>query len=725
MCTSFHSALASLLALQLLLVPARAQQSAPRQPAPPPQQQEKKDQKPHPEAVIRAFTDIVLIDVQVAGRDGKPVKGLKAEQFTLLENGKEQKISTFDYYDVETVETVSREEQKPIVISLGAVAAPEQVREQVRDHRLVVLFYDLTSMQPDELLRAIEAGQKFLREQMTPADLVAILAFANRLGVIAPFTNQQELLLAQLNRLQPGKDANLAETPAGVAAQGEQGVAEDVNAAFTADETEFNIFNTDRKLAALESVANLLRDIPGKKSLIHFAGGITQTGEDNRSQLRAAVDAANRANVSFYTVDTRGLEASVPGGDARQGGASGTAMYSGAAVFRQGGARQDSRDTLATLATDTGGRSFFDLGDLKEVFEKVQDDTSGYYLLGYYSSDARKDGKWRQVKVRVHAPGIRVQHREGYYAPKEFGVFTAEDRERHLEEAMRAETPRVELPLALETAYFRVGQDELFVPIAAKLASSALEWAKKRGQHEATFDFALEVREERSGRPAAALRDTVKVKLEAERFQQVQQRAIVYQGGVLLGPGHYRIKFLARDNESGRIGTFEQPLELPAARDDRIELSSVLLSSQIEAVRKTSEVEKKALGVEARLKESPLEMGGERIIPSVTRVFTTQQKLYVFFQAYFPAKVDPAKLRAGLVFFRNGERLSETPLVEPAEADAQKRVAGFRISLPLDKLAPGRYTVQAVAIEAGGAHAAFARAYFALRTPPVPRASSE
>jgi len=709
----------SALVIASLVAPAGAAQNQGQSTPSAPQ---KKQQGAEPgERVIRVYSDLVLIDVQVIGRDGKPVKGLKQENFKLLEDGKEQKVASFDYYDIETIETAGAADQKPILVSLGAVAQPEKVRETVRDHRLIVLFFDMTSMQPDELLRAITAAQKYLREQMTPADLVGVVVFGNRLNVYANFTNDRESLVRAVGRLRPGKEAQLAGAVDNAAAAGEEAVTEDTGDAYTADETEFNIFNTDRKLAAIEGLCSLLRDIPGKKQVIEFAGGITQTGQENRSQLRSTVDAANRANVSLYTVDTRGLQASVPGGNADTGAAAGTAMFSGAAVFRQAASRQDSRETLATLSQDTGGRAFFDMGDFKEVFEQVQEDASGYYLLGYYSANGQKDGKWRDVKVKVVAPGTKVRHREGYYAAKDYTRFNTEDRERQLDEAMRAENPRVELPLAVEASQFRLNNDEVYVPVAVKLAASALDWAEKRGRRETEFDFAAEVRltmaQGRVGPVMGVMRDTVKVKLDSERFQQVSQRAIVYQGGFILAPGSYRLKFLARENESGRIGTFEQDLLIPLRQPERLELSTIMLSSQLETVKKTTEVEKKSFADGAKMARSPLEMGGERIIPSVTRVFTTQQKMYVFFQAYAPAKVDPATLRAGLLFFRGGERLSETPMVEPAEVDAKTRSASFRLSLPLDKFAPGRYTVQAVTVQTGGGHSAFARGYFALRPP--------
>ena len=114
-----------------------------------------------------------------------------------------------------------------------------------------------------------------------------------------------------------------------------------------------------------------------------------------------------------------------------------------------------------------------------------------------------------------------------------------------------------------------------------------------------------------------------------------------------------------------------------------------------------------------------LDVNGQRIVPSVTRVFTADQMLYVFFQAYAPSKTDVNSLRAGLVFFRNGQRFDDTPVVEASEVDAKTHTASFRIALPLSKLPAGRYTVQTVVVEAGGSLSVFGRNFFALRTKPA------
>jgi VWFA-related protein len=666
---------------------------------------------------IRSTVSLVEIDVQVANRDGKPVKGLKQEQFSVTEDGKPQKISTFEYNDIEQIETAGKTDEAPITVPLGTVSSPEEIKAVVRDHRMIVMFFDLTSLQSEDLLRSTRAAQKYLQEQMTPADLVAVVAFGNTLKVVANFTNDRELLKQSVEAVIPGHEAALAQlADAAAAADGETLVSEDTGAAFTADDTEFNIFNTDRKLAAVEALCEVLEGIPGKKSIIQFTSGITQTGEENRSELIAATNSANRSNVSIYSVDSHGLVTATPGGDASVGASGGNAMFTGATVISQSQSRQDSRETLATLAGDTGGRTFFDVGDFGKVFQSVQNDTSGYYLVGYYSTNAANDGAWRRVHVKIDPlpAGVRIRAREGYYAPKNFGVFTTEDRERQLEQAFQSEVPEVELPVAVETSQFRLDANRVFVPIDAKLAPSALQWAQKRGSRETAFDFAAEVRDAKSNRVVGALRDTITVKIGAEQFQDIQRRSLVYQGGIILGPGEYKLKFLARENESGRIGTFEQKLLLAPPLADRLQLSSMLLSSQVEAVQNTAQVKTQALAKDAKLKSSPLDVGGERIIPSVTRVFTGEQTLYVFFQAYAPQKADANSLRAGLVFFRNGQRLSDTPMVAPTEYDEKSRTASFRLSLPLSALSVGRYTVQAVVVEAGTSYAAFARNYFAL-----------
>jgi VWFA-related protein len=711
----------SLLAVGLCMSSASLGQQQPGPPPPP----------PNPASALRAQSNVVRIDVEVTDSSGRPIKGLRADQFEITDNGKVQKISTFTYSDIEHLDMAGPGgAETPLVIPVDSPTSTASVTdaamEKVRDRRLIALFFDMTSMETDDIIRAHDAAQKFLKQQMSPADLVAVVMFSTRLAVLANFTNDHSTLEKAVAQVLPGAASQIASPLYAAAQNGEYDVQQDTGDAYTPDETEFNVFNTDQKLEAVEGLVDVLAAIPGRKALVEFTGGITQTGEENRAELRAATDAANRADVSIYSIDARGMFATPPGGDATTAPATGTSMFSGAAVFHQTDQREDSRDTLATLSTDTGGRAFFDLGDLSDAFPRIQQENNGYYLIGYdLPADVKRDGSWHAVRVKVNAPGAHVRARNGYFAPRDFQHLQKEDRNQQLVDALREENPEVDLPVAVETAMFRIAGQQVYVPISAKLASSALDWAKKHGRREAEFDFAAEVRAVPSGQSVASLRDTITVHLDEQRFQQVNRSSLVYQGGVVVPPGIYRLKFVARENESGKIGTFEEPLVVPQRPTAKLSLSSVLLSSQLVPVEKSAEVQTRAQGTRAKLASTPLEMNGAKIVPSVTRFFNQQQTLYVFFQAYYPDKtgkdqpLDPSTLRAGLVFFRGGVQVNLTPLLAPTAVDPSSRTASFRISLPLAKLPTGRYTVQAITIAAGTEQSAFGRAYLALEQAPT------
>jgi VWFA-related protein len=732
---SRRSSIASVAALGFLIVAAgariSAQQAAPSTAAP--AQNASAAQTLHmSSSVLRAQSEIVRIDVEVTDGKGRPIKGLRADQFSITDDGKAEQISTFSYADIEQMETAGPESSQPVVVPVDnegpnvRPAEQEAVSNEIHNRRMIVLFFDMTSMATDDILRAHDAAEKFLKSQMSPADLVAVVTFSTNLAILANFTNDRPTLEKAVAALVPGAASQLGNPLYAAAQNGEYDVQQDTGAAYTADETEFNVFNTDQKLEAIENLTEVLAGIPGRKALVEFTGGITQTGEENRAELRAATDAANRADVSIYSIDARGMFATPPGGDATATAATGNSMFSGASVFHQTDQREDSRDTLATLSTDTGGSAFFDLGDLSDAFPKIESENSGYYLIGYnLPPSVKRDGTWHAVRVKVDVKGAHVRYRNGYYAPRDFQHLEKEDRDQELADAMDSEDPEVDLPIAVETGMFRINDQQAYVPIAAKLSSSALDWAKKHDRHEAAFDFAAQVRAVPSGQVVAQLRDTITVHLDEERYQQVSRSDLVYQGGVVLAAGNYRLKFLAREDESGKIGTFEQPISIPVRAPSHMTLSSVLLSSQLVQAERSSEVRTQGQGMRARMAESPLEVQGEKIIPSVTRFFNQGQTLYVFFQAYFPEKASKAEafdantLRGGLVFFRGGVQVNATPLLAPTEIDEHSHTASFRLSIPLAKLPKGRYTVQAVAIAAGTQQSAFGRSYFALEQAPA------
>ncbi|MCC6390686.1 MAG: VWA domain-containing protein, partial [Bryobacterales bacterium] len=298
-------------------------------------------------------TQLVIVNVSVKDKDGNPMEGLKASDFTVLEDGKPQKLSVFEYQRLEE-EALPQPALQPRAAAAPAGGVKPPVATQIasakagevkyKDRRLLVLFFDQASMPVSDQVRAQKAALKFLDTQMTKADVVAVMTFATDLRVVQDFTSDRELLTGVVKKI------GIGETGMADGSTGDDTEA-DTGDAFTQDDSEFNIFNTDRKLAALESAVKMLASLPEKKALVYFASGMNRTGIDNQAQLRATINAAIRSNVAFYPVDARGLVASAPIGDATKGSPGGRAMYSGSSQRTQLSNLQNQQETLDTLAS--------------------------------------------------------------------------------------------------------------------------------------------------------------------------------------------------------------------------------------------------------------------------------------------------------------------------------------------------------------------------------------
>jgi VWFA-related protein len=558
-------------------------------------------------------------------------------------------------------------------------------------------------------LRAKDAAVDFITKQMTASDLVSIMAYGNRFDVLEDFTADRDRLLSRLQKMATGEGAGLADTAATSADEG------DDSGGFVADGTEFNIFNTDRKLTALEDATKKLAAYPEKKALIYFASGLTLTGLENQSQLRATVNSAVRANVSFYPVDARGLTAASPVGDASTSSGRGTGAFTGSKQSGQRNSLTGSQDTLYTLASDTGGKALVDSNDLAMGIRQAQEDISSYYILGYYSSNAAEDGKYRKIQVKLVGKDLqssaKVDYRNGYYAGKVFAKFTAGDKERQLEEALTLGDPVSELPLALEVDYFRVAQNRYLVPISLKIPGSVLALAKKGGKASTDFDFIGQVREQPSGKLVGGVRDNIPVKLSDSDASQLEHRHLQYDAGLTLPPGKYNLRFLARENQTGKMGTFETNFVVPDLSVSKdLRLSSVILSSQKEDVKAavgSADNDKRALA------NHPLIQNGQKTVPSITRVFRKDQTLYVYFEVYDPAPDGASKapsLSAEVDLLQGARKaFSSMPARQDKMTPNRPGVASFSFQVPLAKMSAGQYTAQINVIDEAGKRFAFPR----------------
>jgi len=676
--------------------------------------------------VLRSQTNVVLVDVRVRDKNGKPVTDLTKDNFRVLEDGVPQIVTSFSLEDVQKLAQAEATIGPPATIDLAKLPPNVPPETVLRDRRLTVLFFDVSSMQPDDLIRALKSAQNFVEKKLTPADLVAVVAYTSSLRVLRDFTNDRDALSKTIKSILVGEESSNLSAGAttgeagGTNAAGEEIVAQDVSAAFTPDETEFNIFNTDQKLAAVELLTRMLRALPGRKSVIHFSSGVERTGTENQAQLRATVDAANQANVSLYTLDARGLLALPPGGDASTASPSGTAIYTGAAHTSQLSSLHGSRETLASLSQDTGGRTFYDLNDLGEAFQQIQAENSSYYLLSYSPKNARSDGKFRRIRVEADRSGVNVDARPGYFAPKDFRQFTREDKELQLQQALELDQAFLDLPFVVDTAYFREPDKNYNVVLAAKIPGAAVSFLQKSARHQTEFDFVWRVLDSKE-KPAGYLRDTLPVKISDETFQQVMSGNILYEGSMVLAPGNYRLKVVVRENQTGKMGTFEQSLVLPPVMDTGLALSSVVLSNELQENAAPKSTTKRKSTSNRR---GPLEVGTKSVLPSVTRVFRTSQNLYVLLESYRGklaansefASVNPA---VALAFFRGGAKVAEAGPFQGKLEKAGGGKAMYFVEIPLQKFPVGRYTVQVNVLDPEAARVAFARVPMAIVKEPA------
>ena len=671
-------------------------------------------------------SNLVVEAVTVRDKQGNPVHGLNADDFVLTENGVAQSIRYCEHQDLaQTAKplpaSTPKNEDTTIYDRLvrSQIASESMDKELYKNRRLLAFYFDMTALPPSDQMRSLAAAEKFIRTQMTTADMIAILRYqGGSVDILQDFTENRNRLLSILETMVVGEGQ-------GSAASVDDSSTADTGAAFGQDDSQFNVFNTDRQLSALETAVRMLGRVNEKKSLLYFASGLRLNGIDNQAQLHATVDAAIKAGVSVWTIDARGLVAQAPLGDATQASPGGQAMYTGASAMAVTSGLQQSQDTLYSIASDTGGKAFLDNNDLTHGIVLAQEAISDYYLIGYYTSNAERDGKFRRVRISLKRDQeAKLDYRQGYYADKEFRKFNDVDRERQLEDALMLEDPVTDLTVAMEVDYFQLNRAEYFVPIVVKIPGRELALAKRGGAEYTRIDFVGEIKDLIGGTTVSNVRDNVNIKLSDATALELAKRPIEYDTGFTLLPGKYSIKFLARDDETGRMGTYQTYFVIPNLNKElkRVPISAVVLSSQRvdlkDAIYDATKSKERAKDEAA----NPLVENGKKLIPSVTRVFSAGREVFVYFQAYKQRPQDAAAQPASaaapqtpvfafVTLYQDGKKLFETP-PKAIDPNPQSRLGTMPLSfnLGVDSLPRGRYDCQVTVLDPSAQKAAFWRA---------------
>jgi VWFA-related protein len=660
-------------------------------------------QDAQPAYTFQINSDLVLTNVVVRDKKtGQLVRGLTKDDFTILENGKPQRISTFDFDSVDQATplneaTINGQLGQSIFNAKTGVARPEELR----NHRLIVMFFDLTSMQPEDIERAVDAARNYINKQMQPADIVAVVSLDTDLSLDQDFTQNKQLLLRAVNSYSGASAQGFAPGATSTTNQVEDATS------FTPDESEYNDLNTDRELFAIASISKSLASITEKKSMLYFSGGIQRDGIENQASLHSAINSAVRANLSIYSVDSRGLEAISPLGDASTGSLRGANGYNGTSLQNNLDANFNTQEVMATLSSDTGGKAFFDSNDFSPAFERIQRDTSEYYVLGFRSTDPRRDGRYRRLTIKINRADLKLEYRPGYYAPADYRHSNKEDREQQLEDQLASDLPATDMAVYLAAWYFRTDDTHYYIPVSLVVPGSQIPFVKGGDKDKATLDVIGEVKDS-AGHVIGQARQTVK--LNIDQSQQVRQKNVQYSTGFNLPIGKFHIKFVVRENETGRMGSFEADINIPDLRKRPLKMSSIMLASQRIAAPKHD--------------DNPLVHDGEELVPNLPHVFRQDQHLYFLYEVYSPDKTPPDKSKVRVLtsieFLNGSTKAFETPLVQATELNEPARNAvAFQFDVPLTDLKPGQYTCQINVIDDTGGAFTFPRTAILINPPPT------
>ncbi|MGI8783129.1 MAG: VWA domain-containing protein [Acidobacteriota bacterium] len=642
--------------------------------------------------VIRVTTSHVVVDVNVTDKNGRPVSGLKPEDFRVVEDGAAQTVTNFREVRVGGPAGPAAADA-PRLIPETQVDV-EVVPEKLKEKRVFILLFNLASMGDDDLLEATQSARNFANSSMTPDDALAIYSFGNGLRLLTNFTNSRDVILSAIGKVDQLGKKQAATVPGEEPAtdSSDESVGE-----YVADETEFAMFDTNRQLSAIESLVQLYKEVPQKKAIIFFSSGLTNSGEETHQQLRWTIDLANKNNTSVYTVDTRGLVAITPGGRASEAGSRGTGLYSGTAMAGQMTGFANSQEALVTLAKDTGGKALLDSNDLAPVYRQVQKDAEHYYLVGYNSSNNAHDGRFRRIKVEVARPGVTLRYRQGYTADKSFQSYSQAEKERHLQQAVLEDEQRVDFTLEVATAQFLHRGLFIYAPVFVKFSYKELDLRGSSGKKRYEIDLVGFLKAP-SGLVLQSFRDRILIEPQSD---PARPTSLMYQNGFTLPTGKYEIVLVARENTSGNVSRAQLPLEVRNLKEPELATSSIIFASQLQPMtgatagfKLTSQSQKDA--DKATVIASPLQVGNQELVPHLSRRFTRAQPLLLSFDIYhaLPLGETPEVDVTATILDATGKKIQQAPPIRLERYnDAEARQIRCNFKVPLSRLSAGQYTL--------------------------------
>lgn len=673
------------------------------------------------EGVSQAGVTAVLVDVVVRDRKGEPVHDLTPADFEILEDGVPQKVGSFRPV-FENAPAPPPAAPQPTMTAGNVVgsSAPLDAGPTV-----VALVFD--RLDPEARRLSVLAAQNYFGKQEEAPGYVGI--FGTDLGLTAyvPFTRSVRALRQGLDKMASRGSAtfNSPEDQQKMAdldqqsqtlnqglqqttAAGGQGTSQAVGtsagdavlAQMGADMIrDFQVMERDQQgygtTDGLFAVIDQLKRLPGRKSLVFFSEGLSIPPAVVRLFL-GVIDAANRANVSIYTMDAAGLRAESEQAKIRdevnQAGVNGLSNYASSSQHtsapltkalekNEDVLRQDPANGLGALAHDTGGLAFDNTNNLKQGFDRIESDLRNYYLIGYTPTNDTYDGHFRTIDIKVSRPGVVVAARKGYFAVRDTGGTPINSWEAPLYGALEAQPVPNNFPIRAGALLFPERDRPGLVPVIVDLKTLPLTFQPTGDGKTYSSDFAVMVEFiDAHDKVARKVSQHYEIKGPLANLDRATQGEVIFYREPELQPGVYTMQTIVYDAPTGKASVRYSTVEVPGAKAG-LRVSSLVLVKRGE---KVSEKDKRP--------DSPLLVGDTILYPNLGDPISKGSKEVGFYFAMYPPK--GAAPQARLELLDNGKLVAQIPL-QVASADELGRIqeAG---RLPLDTLSPGTYELRAV-----------------------------
>ncbi len=671
--------------------------------------------------VVKISTTLIQVDVTVTDKNGKIVNDLKSEDFEIFENGKKQEITNFSFVstssEVEPPPEKSKEKEKKPAVPLPPPVSlkPEQVR------RTIALVVDDLGLSFESVYQVRRALRKFVDEQMQAEDLVAIIRTGGGMGAQQQFTSDKRQLYSAIENIKWNSlgragitaFASLEATPLEQvqAAGGE--VSEEQLAEEQRQIKEFSEFREDvfsvGTLGAINFIVKGMNDLPGRKSIMLFSDGFAICSPDNPDRcariiesVRQLTDLSNRAAVSIYTFDARGLQVTgITAADSTSGVTAeriqNTNSTRSAELFNK-------QEGLAYLAAETGGRTFFNSNDINKGLDKALEDQKGYYLIGYQPDTDTFDAKTRRfnkLQVKVSRKDTNVRYRSGFFGITDDQIKKPSNQTaaQQIFTALTSPFGASGISLRLNTLFGNDKQQGSFVRSLLHVNAKDLKFTDEAdGSKKVVFDV-LAMSFGENGTVVDQIAKTYTMNVKNDGYQKLLNEGFIYYFTFpVKKPGAYQYRVAIRDAASQKIGAANQFIEVPNLKKSGLKISGIILENL--TLAQWQKLSANASGQPTPTPDNSASDASSPMNDTALRKFKQGTILRYGFEVY-NAKLDTAQkpnLNTQVRIFRDGKLVFEgknAPFELLEQTDTQRLKSAGAIALG-GEMKTGDYVLQIV-----------------------------